>query len=357
MKTKILIILIILIGLSIGGFFIWKNFLFTEKLLIEGSEHWIDRKIILDGSLIIQGSLTLENVILKINSKTDGEFKIDVEAGGELRIINSTTTAVNPQFGYQFYYRKGSKGYIKNSVIEYTSAGEDVLKTGGHGGMGGLNVFTDGFVLRDSIIRNSKGRGVLIGRARDTLISGNIFADNGYDGLRVYDSSGIIVENNTGYGNAEYAIKAMYSKDVKILNNIARNNKDDGIHINTCENVLIEGNEIFDNGKDGLQVGPGREEGGSTKIFAKNNKVRRNEENGILFLTTSESEISGNIVEENGENGILIQWECENVTVSKNTVKDNGRTGMVVLESSNVIFSDNEIDEIYHDQTSSIEYK
>jgi len=107
-----------------------------------------NKEIALNGDLIVKGSLTLKNVILKINSKKGRQFKIDVKEGGELKIINSTISATNDQFSYKIYYRKGSKGIINGSIIDGSKRGQ--------GSVEGLNILTDGFVLKQSTIKNIK---------------------------------------------------------------------------------------------------------------------------------------------------------------------------------------------------------
>lgn len=334
----ILILLIFLIGCA--------QQLLTQECDYSGKGNWNiktnincqNKEITLNGNLIIEGSLIFDNVTLLMNSK-----KIDILEDGKFNIINSKITVTEPSNRYQFYYRKGSEGFIDNSIIEYTERGKDVLNTGGHGGIGGLNIFTDNFVLKNSIIRNSDGRGVLFGASKNILVLNNTFHDNFYDGVRFYECENVIVENNTGYGNNEYAIKAMYSKNITIKNNIARNNKRDGIHLHTCENIWIIENKALENGLEGIKIGPGREEGGSERIFVKDNLVKDNEKTGIVFLTTSNSEISNNIVEGNKNNGIVVQWTSNNNLVMENTVSKNNHSGIVVVESNQVNLTTNKI--------------
>ncbi len=318
---------------------------------VMGEVDCLNKEIVLNGNLIVSGSLVFNDVSLIVNSQGDGQYRIDVLNGGNFEVVGSKITAGNPDYGYQFYYRKGSGGFIDSSVIEETARGEDVLDTGGHGGVGGLNVFTNGFVLKNSIIRNSDGRGALFGAAKDISVLNNTFYGNFYDGVRFYDCSDVVVENNTGYENGEYAIKAMYSKNVTIRDNAARNNRRDGIHLHTCENVLIEGNNVFDNGNNGIQVGPGlwnEYRSGCSNIVVRDNEIKGNGFMGIMFLTSPDSEISGNIVEGSREYGIIVQWQSDNINVSKNIVKRNNGGGIVVLESNNVKVFDNEIDNNGH---------
>ena len=353
MKTKTtLSILLLIVGVVLISGCVQEEV--TQECGYSGYGDWqitgeIDcsnKEIVLNGNLIVSGSLSFNNITLLVNSQGDGQYKIDVLDGGNFEVVGGKITASNPDYGYQFYYSKGSDGFIDSSVIEYTSMGEDVLDTGGHGGVGGLNVFTDGFVLKNSIIRNSKGRGILVGAAKNILVLNNTFADNGYDGVRVYNSSNVVVKNNTGYGNNEYAIKAMYSKNVTIRDNVARNNERDGIHLHTCENVLIEGNKAFDNGNNGIQVGPGlwnEYRSGCSNIVVRDNLVKGNENAGIVFFTTSNSEISNNIVEGNKNSGIIVRWTSNNNLVMENTVSKNNYSGIVVVESNQVNLTTNKI--------------
>jgi len=91
MKGRILLIWLLVAGLAIPVAADWRISNVTERS---------DQEIIVDGSLIVNGSgdLTLNNVTLKIN----GGFNVRVEEGGELFINNSRVLSAGSN-GYGFY--------------------------------------------------------------------------------------------------------------------------------------------------------------------------------------------------------------------------------------------------------------
>ena len=91
----------------------------AQDFIVETNLVLRDTVIILSGNLLVKngGNLELDGVALKMNCQADGQFKIAVEPGGEMSILNnSTIEALNPEFHYAFSVR-GLSFTMKNSTL------------------------------------------------------------------------------------------------------------------------------------------------------------------------------------------------------------------------------------------------
>jgi hypothetical protein len=118
-------------------------------------------KIVVNGNLKVEayGKLTLSNVTLQMNDTT-GDFgeKIQVDAYGELNIINGSTITTDPITAAQspdpYEFRIDGTALIENSTIEKMKDRS--------GDADGIRVYSDDVEIINSIIRLSEGNGVYV---------------------------------------------------------------------------------------------------------------------------------------------------------------------------------------------------
>jgi parallel beta-helix repeat protein len=107
--------------------------------------------------------------------------------------------------------------------------------------------------------------------------------------------------------------------NVTVKFNTIRNNGWNGVRLNDSSNCLISSNEIRTNGRDGIQL-----DGGSNRNLIILNKIRDNEQNGIDAQGSDFNWISKNSeIKDNERDGIRISnsnW----TTIRENQVKHNG---------------------------------
>ncbi len=213
-----------------------------------------DRNVDLHGDLVVTatGSLTLENVTLKIFVASPGEHGIEVEAGGTLTLRDgdgqaSTTadatsvTAQPANRAYYFIVRADATLRITNSLITRCGyvpsvgkerqglyiATDDAIITGTSFDdcLQGLVVEDGTAIAIDSTFTNSTYNGVL-GEDADVTLRGCIMADNGYEGARFFRGDAVL-------------------DGCQVLNNR------DGIFIRTGCNATIN-NTIVKGNRDGI---------------------------------------------------------------------------------------------------------
>ncbi|UCF07168.1 MAG: right-handed parallel beta-helix repeat-containing protein, partial [Thermoplasmata archaeon] len=128
-------------------------------------------ELTVNGNLIVKrgGKLTLDQVILKMNSTKNGEYSIVVEEGGTLMITDSEITAANPLFRYKFLVF-GSM-IMQDSQVNCLWGSKDE----GSKGKGGIQIHSDDVVISGSTISNSQTSGIYISKAAPSITHNEIF--------------------------------------------------------------------------------------------------------------------------------------------------------------------------------------
>jgi parallel beta-helix repeat protein len=130
------------------------------------------------------------------------------------------------------------------------------------------------------------------------------------------------------------------SRSLVMRNNRIHNNSYDGIHIGRASDVWLEGNIIVNNGYNGLNVID------SLNLSMRRNIVSWNNYDGIKLDRVSDAIMDSTELAGNNYSGIFIKAGTQNTTIIGSTLRDNVRSGIILdsvsdiaLESSNL--SDN----------------
>jgi parallel beta-helix repeat protein len=158
----------------------------------------------------------------------------------------------------------------------------------------GIHVFdATGITITGNNIYNCFDNGIALEGANDTVVSGNVIIDSGQSGISLND------QTNTGH-------------DVVVSgNNIAGSGKD-GIVVSDIDNAVIVGNLITDSGNYGIQHGIDSGEDEADNI------------------------IMGNIIRTSTLDGIILNWNSNDIIVANNHVRGANGTGILINRSTNV---------------------
>jgi parallel beta-helix repeat protein len=129
------------------------NLVFPPNTVIDTDVVWEDQSIDLTNRIVINngGRLTLDRMTLNVTGDTDFVF-IHVNAGGALKILNSSLTSQGPCIWAQ----EGSSLHIENSLLN---------KLGVWDGDGAVQIACDNSIIKNNII------------------------DGGYSGIKVHDGA------------------------------------------------------------------------------------------------------------------------------------------------------------------------
>jgi parallel beta-helix repeat protein len=315
------------------------------------------------GNLIINstGSLTLNNVLLRMNSSVVQTYRIEVRGGGQLYTLNNTRITSGTIYNYRFLIQSGATAQLINTNISRCGV------MGGNSG-NGLYIGTDNVLVQNCIVENGY-KGICIEYANPMILNCTI-RNNGYDGIYSVSSfptidgcnisrngltggggySGVSVEasNSTSYvcrisnctigGNnlgvyfaqdspglvencnisnsTYYGVRALQSSPVVRQNNISRN-RQHGIYLEQSY-ALVDGNIITSNGEPS------------------------NISSGIWVMAVSDPVISGNRIASNTDTGINIRANCA-PTVKNNNITLNTDKGIRFYFCGRAVVSGNNI--------------
>jgi hypothetical protein len=192
---------------------------------VMNSKEYHDCILVVSGNLTVisGGSLTLNNVTLKMNSTFDGQYSIMVKPGGAFRAYNGTLiSAKDTTHPYKF-------------VVNATGVLEFINVTVSHCGMDGalpyswegLYIESDNVKIDRSNLSNNE-YGIIVYGANITLTNSTL-NDNIYHGaLFAYSMTSRIEHVNVSH-NGFYGLALMLSKAKSVKDVVAINNSYDGV--------------------------------------------------------------------------------------------------------------------------------
>ena len=263
-----------------------------------------DKIIILNGNLTITstGSLTLNNVTLKINQSANGEYTLNVNSGGEFYVDKSNITSNN---SYRYWFEVYGKLQMNNSKLSRTYAQV--------GKWGGIHVYSDDVYVGNSTFFDYSGAGMTIETSNTTIYNTTFL--NGFRGIWAWYWGNITVEKCTFVGSVDAALKIMY---------------DVGLYV---------GNSTIRDGMDGIEAS-GDTDIAVFNLTAVNNTIGAG---GVGIWLRSNSK--ANIVKFNGTNNLFGIWvDVEsNATIFDSIFRDNNK-GIEVSSNANATIINSKIE-------------
>lgn len=321
------------------------DWVITSDTLVQNED------ITFQGNITIEegGTLTLDNVTLRINASNYGYAWINVKRDGGLNIINnSEITQGESGINYDFMFENGSKGKIINSTIK--DCGWDDGDT--WQSSDGILIMSDDITVENSTIQNNN-MGLVVFKA-SPVISNNLILDNRKNGILLMTSSSHIIGNkivnspvgifaidsNITFIDSEirdngdgmrFFYSSIHMNETKVLSN----NRDDctsgtcssietgkGIYIEFC-NLSMNNSNISENNDDGLIAY-------HSVVDIQNSIFSTNLGNGITG-DYSEIDLSNNIFSDNSIYGIEIRSTPLGLDESNSFINNHG-SGRVIME-------------------------
>lgn len=224
---------------------------------------YVDESLVLTGSVLVDigQTLHLRNSTILMDLSSDKEFGIWVAQGGSLILENSTIESSSSMFGY--YFEIMGSANISHSTISGLWGDPDNENFDG-----GLEIYSDDVVIRDSAILNSTTNGLLITNSGPLIVNTTIDSARD-DGIEMRHSDARIRNNtisNCGWGmiisvgstavidgnelsNNIYGIY-VYKSDPVIENNFFNHTLNFALEYGSYSNPELSGNTFQDNGRD-----------------------------------------------------------------------------------------------------------
>ncbi|MEM2977288.1 MAG: right-handed parallel beta-helix repeat-containing protein, partial [Thermoplasmata archaeon] len=179
--------------------------------------------IVLNGNLIVAsgGNLTLENVTILFNCTSNGQYRFEVQEGGQLQIRDGdgepSIIASYTGYAYKFWIQKGACAGLTNSIITDC----------------GYSSWNDG---------TNNETGLWVASSNVTISGCNISGN--YIGIYIHNTSGVgiyscLISYNT------YGIYINDSRDLSIMGNTIRECTASGIYIDSTGSSSVEHKNII----------------------------------------------------------------------------------------------------------------
>jgi len=189
----------------------------------------------------------------------------------------------------------------------------------------GLHFHFSNVAVTESVMRNNY-RGIQFQESVVEISRTHFYRNK--SALQARDSE-IIMSGNVIYHN--YSGVNLLRNTLMLNNNAIINNERDGLRVR--EGIPIVRENLVDGNRYGLMVVDG--------VYGTfdSNVISHNLESGVALKGTDNIEISGNVVQGNGLNGISIQ--DSNAVIRGNLISDNGERGIGIVSFQGVITANN----------------
>ncbi|MFW9928837.1 MAG: right-handed parallel beta-helix repeat-containing protein, partial [Candidatus Thorarchaeota archaeon] len=216
-------------------------------------------------------------------------------------------------------------------------------------------------VIRSNIVHDNHDEGVLIEASQHVTIDTNTLFKNGFNGLSfINTSSSSITNNNVSFNGILVGLVPQTQVNARLSLTGMKVSLGSGIYLDPSDNNVVSGNIVHDNHDEGVLVY------GSTNVQLDNNGIFKNGFSGVSLINTSYSSITGNNVSFNGilvglvpqaqaasrfsisslqvslGSGIYLD-PADNNIISGNIVNENHDDGVFVLDSVNTTIQENSI--------------
>ena len=313
---------LLLIFLSIFIITIFSNSVFAED--ITSIEDNITGEINID----VTTAKAVDNIVL--NSENEHEtYYVDGSANNQMNnpTIQDAIDHANPgdtiiitgeEYVHCHFVVDKQLNIISNVGTTMTPCPSDTSGSGSTGifyiSESASGTVLSGFTLINNLSRDNTYSLYINGADNVTIDNCNIENRNG-PGIKVSETTGTTITNSE-IKNSNVGILVTDSNNIKITNNLIESNQDSGIHIST----------------------------GVSDSYIGNNTINANNYNGIKFSSAVNSEIRNNKITNNRDantqneahngNGIYVDCNITNMVIKGNLIQENGQNG--VCNSPNV---------------------
>ena len=161
--------------------------------------------IILNGNLkVTTGDLTLDNVTLIINCTSDGQYGINVSAGGALNLVNDNITAFNGAHHYKF-------AVFGNMTMDRCNVSEMWGDKANREEGGGVAIFAGETRILSSTISNGESSGIQVHGIAGPEITATTVSRNGHNGIMTFDNGRPTIRGCDNFGNTGNGISIIDS--------------------------------------------------------------------------------------------------------------------------------------------------
>lgn len=298
-----------------------------EYIGTEGIRQAIDAAASGDTVSIRSGTYTNVSLIVEnkenITIRGDGENRtVVLEGSGDFTtnvLTVLTSTGVNI---HGLSITNGADGISIND-----STGSITQSIINNNNLSGIYVRSSEFVIEnDNVISNNRINGILIDSSNSTIIRRNdIILNNSNSslecGIKVVNSSRIVIENGNRISENGRGVCLFNSRETIISNNTISNNRKNGVYGEGGSIIIENKNQIVENGSIGIHIDRGR------TVIRGDNNISRNNSQGIYSIGNHIT-IRQNVINNNAQNGIWLVRAISARIEGGNSISNNTLAGV-----------------------------
>lgn len=179
-----------------------------------------------------------------------------------------------------------------------------------------------------------KGSGITLKNTVNGVIRNNTIKENYKDGLKIFSSSSIKVDQTTITNNQGSGIYVINSNNISITSNSYHKNNQEGVLLDNSNNINISSNKISRN-IAGIYINR------SEKNDIQNNIIKNNSVDGVLIEDSNSIKLKVNEISKNKKSGLLIKNSTDNL-IQNNSINLNDM-GLKLFKSEENRLMKNEI--------------
>ncbi|MFH1396424.1 MAG: right-handed parallel beta-helix repeat-containing protein, partial [archaeon] len=266
-------------------------------------------------------------------------------------LTNTINSNITNNSLYNMSYRGMDVNTVVNSTISYNTIKNisdvgiqlEITSTGNNIFGNDITNVSDGIVISDSSTRcnlynntitNTTGHGIAA-NSYYTNVTGNIIFNNGESGVNVVDDVANITINGNVIQSSNYGINVEpRSGNVTVFNNII-SDCEEGITLSEAgEGIAVYNNTM--NLRNGISIF-----NTGLTIHIYDNTINNTEVYAITLSNTSNSNITGNVIENCTVIGIDLGSSSNNNSISYNTINTTSENAIRIVNSNETIIANN----------------
>ncbi|MHA1988978.1 MAG: right-handed parallel beta-helix repeat-containing protein, partial [Promethearchaeota archaeon] len=242
----------------------------------------------LNGNLMIYGNLTFDNVTLRVNGTTDGNYAIYVESGGLFNITGDTaysniTNGDVAGANYIFYVKSGSVFEAYDSYI--SKAGWQNVNY-----HRGIDIYTNNTIMENNVISSD------------------------YRAIYLLDSTNNIFTNNN-ISSTHFAIQLDSSSNNNTFSGNNVSTPQLGVYLNDMPvNNTFTNNTIYSSGFEGIRFYYSE-----SNRFTNNTISSASGGDAIYSYEGNYNNFTNNTIYSTGDRGVYLEWSTNNTFIN-NTI-------------------------------------
>ena len=209
---------------------------------------------------------------------------------------NVTRNDIDSSHGDGMYFDSESSGLLIDS---------NNISNGEYAGLR-LEWVDSSNVTRNNIVNCSEDAGLYVEEMTNSVFSGNNL-QNDYYGMEVYDSSGLVLDNNSLTNTQGDGMNLYYTDSSNVTNNNFLNISEEGLYLYEMTDSVVSGNNVSDSDSEGMDV-----EYSSGMLFANNTHFNTTYYDGFYLYDVTSSLFSGNNVSNSGYDGYEVDQSTGN---------------------------------------------